>query len=138
MLTAASEALKTALVAAFGPYLRTKIGGLGMEVSDQLEGVIADCERRLSDELDALLSLPFEAQRRGPLEVFQATMSAPTAYLGEQGCEPVTRDPVAVNALPGDIFDLAPASSAALGEDVWMSHLAWGAEKAASLRGRIG
>jgi hypothetical protein len=58
-------------------------------------------------------------------------MSFPTAYLLEQGCEPVTRDPVAVNALPGDVFDLAPASSAVLGEDVWRAHLQWGAEKAA-------
>ena len=40
------------------------------------------------------------------------------------------RDPVSVAALPGDIYGIAPASSAALGESAFEAHLAWGIAKA--------
>jgi hypothetical protein len=138
VLTNGSEALKAALVGALPDHVRARVSRLPVEVGDLIEAPIAEAMRWLTDELDALLSLPFGEQPRGPLETFQAAMSFPTAFLLDQGCRPVPRDPVAVNALPGDVFDLAPASSAVLGEDVWRAHLQWGAEKAASLRGRIG
>lgn len=138
VLTSASEALQAALVGAFAPHVLARIDQLGIDRSSGLDGAIADGKRWLADQLDDLLSTPYASQRRGPLEVFQEAMSFPTAYLLERGCEPMTRDPVSVNALPGDVFDLAPASSAVLGEDVWRAHLQWGAEKAASLRGGLG
>jgi hypothetical protein len=138
VLTSASKVLQAALVGAFAPHVLALVDQLGIDGSNGLDGAIADGERWLADQLDDLLSTPYASQRRGPLEVFQEAMSFPTAYLLEQGCEPVTRDPVSVNALPGDVFDLAPASSAVLGEDVWRAHLQWGAEKAASLRGGLG
>ena len=78
-----------------------------------------------------LLSLPFHRQSRGPLELFQDAVRFPTAVLQEAGVAavPGTRPPA--TALPGDLYDLAPASSQELGEDVWGAHLAWGAAKAA-------
>ena len=77
---------------------------------------------------------PFDRQRRGPLELFQEAMQFPTAALSELGVEAVERDPIADQALPGDVFDLAPASSSTLGETVWHAHLAWGAAKANAMR----
>jgi hypothetical protein len=138
VLTSASEALQAALVGAFAPHVLARIDQLGIDRSTGLDGVIADGERWLADQLDDLLSTPYPAQRRGPLEVFQEAMRFPTEHLLGLGCEPVTRDPVVASALPGDVFDLAPASSAVLGETVWRAHLAWGAEKAATMSGRQG
>ena len=47
----------------------------------------------------------------------------------------MVRDEVTVNALPGDRYGLAPASSRELGDEVWEAHLRWGAAKAAALTG---
>ncbi len=138
VLTSASEVLWVALVGAFAPHVLACVDRLGLDGSDGLDAAIADGERWLADELERLLSIPYASQHRGPLEVFQEAMSFPTAHLLEHGCEPVSRDPVAVDALPGDVFDLAPASSAVLGEDVWKAHIQWGVEKAAYLQGRLG
>ncbi len=46
------------------------------------------------------------------------------------GARKVLRDPVTVAALPGDLYGIAPASSAALGEGAFEAHLAWGIDKA--------
>lgn len=67
---------------------------------------------------------------------FQQAMSFPTAALTAAGTTPPSRDPVAVNALPGDRFDLAPASSRDLGEEVWRAHIAWGMAKARQVGGK--
>lgn len=85
-------------------------------------------------ELTALLARPFSQQPRGPLEVVQEAMRFPTSSLQQAGVPPADRDEVAVNALPGDVYDLAPASSRDLGEEAWVAHLRWGARKAQALR----
>jgi hypothetical protein len=87
-------------------------------------------------ELGSLLALPYAQQSRGPLEVFQEAIRFPTHAMQAAGIEPVVRDEVAINALPGDIYDLAPTSSRDLGEQVWEAHLRWGAAKAEALRRR--
>ena len=43
---------------------------------------------------------------------------------------------IAEAALPGDVYDLAPASTRDLGDEVWALHLAWGAAKAAAFKRR--
>jgi len=91
-------------------------------------------ERWLAANLDELAATDFSLQRRGPLEVFQEAMRFPTGALVEAGVAPVPRDDVTRNALPGDLFDLAPASTRDLGEEVWAAHLEWGAAKVRALR----
>ena len=122
--------LRDALVAAYRPHLVRILAARGWPgVAD----AIAAGEQQLCESLDGLLAQSHREQRRGPLELFQEAMAPPNAALAEAGIEPPRRDPIAVAALPGDAYDLAPASSAVLGEEAWRAHLAWGAAKAAEV-----
>ena len=124
----ASQRLRDALVAAVRPYLATTLAERGWPGLP--EAVLASTESWLAVTLDTLLTLPFRDQSRVPLEVFQEAMTGPTEALARAGVAVPRRDPAAAQALPGDVYDLAPASSAALGEEAWAAHLAWGAAKA--------
>ena len=88
----------------------------------------------LDEALGALLAVPFQDQARGPLEVFQESMRFPTEALLAAGVQQPRRDEAVAAALPGDLYDLAPASSQDLGEEVWAAHIAWGAAKARAFR----
>lgn len=127
-----AEAVYRALTEVYRPYVESRLAVLGA-ASPELEGAIEEGRRRLGETLFELLSLPFERQPRSPLELFQEALEPVTTALAESGAEPARRDPVAVNALPGDLYDLAPASSSQLGEVVWRAHLRWGAAKAAAM-----
>ena len=116
---------------AYRPYVLERLRGGGWPPVD--EAVLAEGEAWLSRELENLLSRPYAEQRRSPLEIFQEAMAFPTAALSEAGAVPRVRDPVEMSALPGDLFGLAPASSAEMGEDVWRAHLNWGAAKASEV-----
>lgn len=130
-----AQALKDAFVRVYRPYVVARLAALEVSLDCELSTALDEAASRLDAELTTLLSSPFAEQRRGPLEVFQEAMGPPTDHLGRRGVAPVPRDPVAAHALPGDLFDLAPASSSALGDEVWQAHLAWGAAKAAELAG---
>lgn len=130
----AEQDLVDLMVAAFRPHVRGRLAEQGTTIPARLEEALATGEAWLESELGALLSLPFDRQPRGPLEVFQDAMRFPTEALRSAGLPFATRDPVAVSALPGDVYDIAPASSRELGDAVWEAHLRWGAEKAAALR----
>lgn len=123
-----SAALSAALVAAYPAHVR-----LRAPEAEGLGSAVEEGTAWLESNLTELLSQPFPAQRRGPLELFQEAMRFPTAALAEAGVEPVRRDPLAERALPGDHYDLAPASTRDLGEEVWATHLAWGVTKAAEV-----
>lgn len=129
------SALRMQMVEAYGAWVRSRLGaiGLGAEVDDEMEAAIATGERWLDEHLGELLGLPFAQQPRGPLEVFQEAMRFPTRVLERRKVDPPHRDEVARSALPGDAYDLAPASSNLLGDEVWAAHLAWGAAKARAL-----
>lgn len=131
----ADHDLTRLLVAAFRPHVLRRLTLHGIDPPDRFDQAIDEGERWLASELEALFALPFASQPRGPLEVFQEAMVFPTRALEAAGASPTPRDPVARHALPGDVFDLAPASSRDLGDEVWEAHLRWGAEKAAALRG---
>jgi hypothetical protein len=134
-MSVTSQLLKDALVRAYRPYVEARLAALEVSLDHELSAALDEAECRLDAELTTLLSSPFAEQRRGPLEVFQEAMGPPTDQLERRGVAPVPRDPVAANALPGDVFDLAPASSSLLGDEVWQAHLVWGAAKAAGLAG---
>ena len=72
-------------------------------------------------------------KRRGPLEVFQEAMRFPTEALAADGIPEPARDEAVARVLPGDVYDLAPASTRLLGDDVWAAHMVWGAKKAAAI-----
>ena len=129
-----ARALRDALARVYRPWLLHLLETRGWAIAPVVSNAIDEGERWLSDALEGLLSQAFQDQRRGPLEVFQESMRFPTRALAELDVEPVDRDEAAVRAIPGDVFDLAPASSAMLGEEVWRAHLAWGAAKAAAMR----
>lgn len=140
--------MRAAFVAAYEPYVRAaaeaRLAEAGLTVdSPEAEAVFARESLAesigwgrswLAERLGELLSEPFAGQRRGPLELFQEAMKFPTGALAAAGVPPAERDEAAVNALPGDLYDLAPASSSVLGEEAWAAHLAWGAAKARALR----
>lgn len=122
--------LHEAFVGAFGPYLNEVAEQLG---TDLPVDVVHDATAWLDHELRALLSQPFSQQRRSPLELVQEATHGPNEALAQAGVRAPLRDPVDVAAIPGDTYGLAPASSAALGEEAFHAHLAWGAEKAQAL-----
>jgi hypothetical protein len=129
-----ARALRDALTRIYRPWLLHLFESRGWEPGPSLVTAVDDGEQWLADRLDHLLAQPFDRQRRGPLEVFQEAMRFPTAALIDLGVDGVERDPTAIQAIPGDVFDLAPASSAMLGDTVWQAHLTWGAAKANALR----
>jgi len=122
-----ARGLLEAFVGAYRPYLRERLTERGLPMVDD---ALTAGEQWLRVSLEALLVLPFASQRRSPLEVFQEAMRFPTDALDALGTPEPARDSVAEAALPGDRYDLAPASSQALGEAAWRAHLAWGAAKA--------
>lgn len=125
--------LKTLFVGAYRPYVLGKCDERGWGRSDRLLQSLAEGEVWLRETLSTLLELPFDRQRRGPLEVFQEAMSYPTEALTADGVAPPARDEAVTRALPGDLYDLAPASTRLLGDEVWAAHMAWGAQKAAAI-----
>lgn len=134
MIDEASQTLADELVAAYAPFVGARTGSLDVDLAEALEAG----EAWLREELTVELSRPYGQQRRGPLEIFQAAMSFPTEVLLAAGVEEPPRDAMAVQALPGDRFNLAPASSRDISDEVWTAHLGWGVTKAASMKGLAG
>lgn len=131
-----ADELIAALTVAYRPYVESVLEDRGIDVAI-VDEALSEGEAWLKAMLDELLSRPFEDQRRGPLEVFQEAMRFPTDALRAAETPPISRDEVTANALPGDLYGLAPASSRDLGEDAWEAHLRWGARKAQALRDTV-
>jgi len=122
-----ATALREALVGAYRPYLATIAAGY------DISAALAEGELWLAAALDELLAQHVASQSRGPLEVFQEALRFPTEALAAAGVKAPQRPEAEVAALPGDTYGLAPASSQVLGEEVWRTHIEWGAAKAAVL-----
>lgn len=123
--------VRDALVAAYRPYLEARLDAAGLP---RVEEATAAGVAWLEDALTGMLERPVAQQWRSPLELFQEAIRFPTEALTTLGANPVARAEAVTAALPGDLFDLAPASSQELGEEAWHAHLAWGAAKAAAMR----
>ena len=130
-MDAPAAALHSAFVGGFRSYLNAIFADRDWPALPA--GSIDDAEDWLDETLQALLEQPFAEQRRSPLEIVQEAMAGITEALTAAGAPPVLRDPVAVAALPGDLYGIAPASSSALGEESFQAHIAWGAAKAKAL-----
>ena len=131
------QALTAALVDAYPGWVARRLAEQGLAAPEGIDAAVAAGRSWLATTLQDLLGRPFAEQRRSPLEVFQEAMRFPTAALAAAGIEEPARDAAQQRALPGDRYDLAPASSQPLGEDVWQAHLAWGAAKAAAHGRRV-
>ena len=145
----AAAAVLTAFTSAYEPYVRSRVeerlAGPGAAAGSEellraellrasLDEAIGRGRSWLTERLSELSATSFAGQRRGPLELFQEAMRFPTEALAAAGIPASERDAVTANALPGDLYDLAPATSRDLGEEAWAAHLAWGAAKARALR----
>ena len=130
-MDALGSALHSAFVGGFRPYLNAifQERGLPEIAADSVD----HAEIWLDEALRNLLEVPFPEQRRSPLEIVQQAMTGITEALMAAGASKVLRDPVTVAALPGDVYGIAPASSAALGEEAFQAHIAWGVAKAQAL-----
>jgi len=126
--SAASAAVAAAFVAAFPEFLQARLDVVAPDV-DVAEG-IRQGRQWLAGELNQWAALPSDGQRQGPLQIFQTAVAFPTAALESAGVSPVTRDAGAAQALPGDLYSLAPASSREIGEAAWRAHVGWGIAKA--------
>ena len=116
--------------------MREVLARRGLGHLEGLGDAIEEGRGWLRAALHELLGRPYRLQDRGPLELFQEALWFPTRVLEEAGHSPAPRDSLAANALPGDIYDLAPVSSRELGEAVWHCHLAWGTAKAGAMTRR--
>jgi len=134
-VTEVAVQLVDALTAAYRPYVTDRVTATAPHIEqNDLAAAIDEGLEWLAVSLRDLLELPFDEQPRGPLEVFQEAIRFPTDLLAAHGMPHSHRGEVEAAALPGDLYDLAPASSRDLGERAWLAHLAWGAAKAASFR----
>ena len=136
-MTPEASEVRASFVAAYPFYVRERVAAA---VAEDVAGVAAAIEAGtawLDERLAELLSLPFSRQPRGPLEVFQDAMRFPTTVLSDAGVPSPDRSPAEVEALPGDRYGLAPASSQDLGERAWKAHLAWGIAKARAVAGAV-
>ncbi len=131
-----SEALRSSLVSAFSGYVieRARVLGVDPEV---VSASIEEGTRWLDNELGRVLGQPFVSQRQSPLEIFRSALRHPTQALSRAGVETPHRDPAARDALPEDVYDLAPASSQSLGDAAWQAHIAWGIAKAEAVSGAV-
>ena len=130
-MDAPATALHSAFVGGFRPYLNAIFEERGLPALPA--GILDDSEEWLAATLQRLLELPFAEQHRSPLEIVQEAMMGVTDAMAATGAPKLLRDPVTVSALPGDIYGIAPASSAALGVEAFQAHIAWGIEKAKAL-----
>lgn len=129
--------LRGAFVAAFPAYVEERLAALDIAPPPGFDAAVAEGAAWLDARLAELLGKHPALQRRSPLELFQQALEPPTRALAAAGVPEVPRDPVAINALPGDVYDLAPATSQVLGEAAWRAHVAWGIEKAEAVVGVV-
>lgn len=125
---ATCAAVVEAFVAAYPTFLTSRLESVapGIDVDDGVrQGV-----QWLESELTQWAARTAAEQHRGPLQILQTAVAFPTAALQAAGVPALERDVSAAQALPGDLYGLAPASSREIGGDAWRAHIEWGIAKA--------
>ncbi len=135
-LAAVSSRVRRALVEAFAPYVRDRLAERGIVPSEAVASAIEIGATWLDGRLGELFAAAAAEQRSSPLALFQAALAFPTDALEREGVAAAARDEAEAATLPGDRYQLAPASSQDLGEEVWQAHAAWGVAKARALGAR--
>jgi len=117
-----------AFIAAFPAFLKPRLESVAPAVD--VDDGVRQGERWLVGELNQWAIQTAAEQRSGPLQIFQTAVAFPTAALEAAGVPPPQRDDSAAQALPGDLYGLAPVSSRDIGGEAWRAHIEWGIEKA--------
>ena len=126
--------LHTVIIAAFPSYVRERLQRLGVADDDAVADALAAATSLLDTQLAALDEASL---RESPLEIVRIATEPLTAALRERGIAPVPRDVRSAELHPDDTYDLYPATSRDLGEDVWRIHIEWGIERARQVAGVI-
>lgn len=132
-----AERLTEALVAAFPGYVRSRLRDLGVVAGSRIESAVEDAGAALEIDLTRELGLSAVEQARSPLELVRAATHPVTQALESGGLRLQPRDEWLRAQYPEDVFDLYPASSQDLGEDVWRLHIQWGIDKAKAVAGVV-
>jgi hypothetical protein len=132
-LAVASLRVQRAFVDSFPSFVIGRLHERGIELSASIIAAIDSGRAWLDKGLSELFAIDPALQRSSPLALFQAALAFPTEALAREGVAPVARDETTERTVPGDRYDLAPASSQSLGEEAWSAHVAWGAAKAKAL-----
>ena len=129
------EELTDAVEAAIGPWVaaavRSRLGRPPDPAIIDAADAAADAARRqVTGALRALTALDIDDQWTNPLAIIRSATAHPTAVLRSAGVAPVDRDVHDARINPDDVYALAPAAFADLGERVHDAGLRWGAAKA--------
>jgi len=127
-----AQRLHTALVSVFPAYTTEVFVDRGYPLDRRSVEAIERATAMLDTELAAVLDLPYDEQRRSPLEVFRTALALVAESLVEDGVMSATP---ADERNGSDPHGLAPGSSSALGTDAHNAHMAWGVAKAAAFTG---
>ncbi len=130
------RAVAEVLVDGYRPYLERMLRERGVEPGT-VEAAITSGQTALAADLAAWADQPAPRQRTVPMQLFREALADPTTALADLGVVPVARDEPSRRSLPGDLFDLAPASARELGEAAWEVVSAWGIARAKVIGGMV-
>jgi hypothetical protein len=138
-------ALADAVVHALPGWVERSVARLvrawtGGEPAAEVLEAAQDAGRRAAVEVGAdvraLVEADIDDQRTTPLSLLRAAVRYPTEVLQAAGVPPVERDAVQERLLPGDVYDLSPATFADVDPTLAEPGMLWGAAKALAHRRR--
>lgn len=131
---ALADAVERVLPAWVERCVRLRCHEAGVEVSEEIAAAAAAagirCRDQVAPAVRDLLGADPDEQPTTPLSLLRAAVVHPTVVLAAAGVPPVDRDEFARRSFPQDVYDLTPASFAAIDESLHEPGLTWGAAKA--------
>lgn len=130
-----AEDLVSAVEDAIGPWVRAAVarrypGPLPVDIERRTEAAAAAATVEVGGLLRNLLARDIDDQWTNPLAVIRKAVAYPTGILADAGVAPVARDADDARINPDDVYALAPATFAEVGENVHEPGIVWGAAKA--------
>jgi len=129
-----AQRLHASFVAALPAYLTARFSRHGYPLDRGSVESIDRATASLASELGQELVLPFDEQRRSPLEIVRQMLTIPSDALAERGIPPMAMN---ASISVDDPYGLAPGSSSDLSAAAHEAHLLWGAAKAAAFTGAV-